>query len=351
MYKTVPLNQLDAAAWDSFVDSSDEAWLWHRSDLIKILTHWPGRSDRSFAIVGSSDNEILAIVPMHLVKNEKFSLVSVKTLNVLGGPALKNSFRENQTQHIFALLINELINISKRENAMQIDFSLSSMAPAYRGEKSPIVNPLLRLGAKETSTQTYIIDLRMGKENVWKTFEKRARNAIRKAENMKINIRRANSTTDLQTYYNLHQTNYQRTGVRPHPITYFEGIWQDFYAKGLALILFAELNGEAVAAESFGTYKNGAIYWTGAASQTGLSVNANSLLQWSAINQFIDSGIEFYEVGEAFPEEQEGKKRGLDRFKRSFGGKLSPYFKSRFISDKLTYTLFEFWKSLKKSRQ
>lgn len=348
MYKIVSLAQVANADWNAFVDSSDEAWLWHRYELIKILEKWPGRSDRSFAVLESSTNEILAILPLHLVKSTKVKLISLQTLSSLGGPALKNDLGEKHSQKISDVIMDELVKISKREKVMQIDFFLSPMSPAYRGENYPKVNPLLQIGATNTLTQVYVLDLQIGKQNIWQNFEKRARNAVRKAESLKVTVRSANKTGDLETYYYLHQTTYRRTGVNSHPFEYFEGIWRDFYSKGLAYIIFAELDGEPVAAESFGIYKNAAIYWTGASNEKGLALNANSLLQWTAINHFIDSEIKYYEIGQAFPEEISGKKSGLDHFKRSFGGQLYPYFSGRIISRKMLYALYSFFNTFRK---
>ena len=102
-------------------------------------------------------------------------------------------------------------------------------------------------------------------------------------------------------------------------------------SKKLAHILLAEWEGKIVAAENFGVYKRRAIYWTGAASDMGLSVEANSLLQWTAIQWMVDNGFEFYETGEAFPAARTGKDKGLNDFKKSFGGSLYPFYKGRLV--------------------
>jgi hypothetical protein len=39
--------------------------------------------------------------------------------------------------------------------------------------------------------------------------------------------------------------------------------------------------------------------------------------------------LSWYEVGEAFPNVKEGKLKGLNDFKKSFGGSLYPYYKGR----------------------
>jgi lipid II:glycine glycyltransferase (peptidoglycan interpeptide bridge formation enzyme) len=115
--------------------------------------------------------------------------------------------------------------------------------------------------------------------------------------------------------------------VAPHSEAYFEAIWSRFLAKEFARVWIAELNGEPVAAENFGVYKKAAIYWTGAANAKGLGAEANSLLQWKAMQWMMRNGIEWYETGEAFPQAPDGKSKGISNFKKSFGGSLYPYYK------------------------
>ena len=340
MFRIVPLSDIKAR-WDAFVDSSDEAWLWHKSDLIQILTSWPGRTDISFALLDSQSDEIFAILPLHRISNSKFG-ISLVTFNSLGWLALRNRLDEHQTEELLKIAFVHLKTLSNKEKSSQFDFALSPVAPAYR-QKHHSNFPKFPSKPLEVSTQTYVLDLSLGKEHAWTGFEKRARNAIRKAENLGVNIRPANHTSDLDAYYDLHKSTYNRTGVTPHPIEYFDGIWKYFYSKGLAHILFAEVDGQVVAAETFGVYKNAANYWTGAANEKGLACNANSLIQWHAILHFIDIGLKFYDIGEAFPDSVSGKQRGLDLFKRSFGGTLYPLFRGRIVTRKSLYFMFKFF--------
>ena len=64
----VPRPEIGRQVWDAFVETTEEAWLWHRYDLIEALLTWPGRSDLSFGIVdGSRGERVVAVVPLNLV--------------------------------------------------------------------------------------------------------------------------------------------------------------------------------------------------------------------------------------------------------------------------------------------
>ena len=51
------------------------------------------------------------------------------------------------------------------------------------------------------------------------------------------------------------------------------------------------------------------------------------------IKELRKRGVGWYEVGEAFPNYLNVKEKGLNNYKKSFGGKLYPYFKG-IINDK-----------------
>lgn len=330
-FEIVRRTEIGKDAWDEFVDASDEAWLWHRYDLQDAISTWYGKHDVSFAVWDKNIKKIVAVVPLHRIKPAGIFSLFYNDMDSLGGPACDNNLSNRYKQTILRC-VYERITSFIHCNVREINLSLSPMSPALRGEMCPRLNPLLELGCANTLSQTWIIDLRSGKDSLWKSMEGRARTAIRKAEKSEIIVREANSVDDCDIYYRLHCETYQRTGVRPHPKEYFEEIWKNFLVKRLSKIWFAEHNGEVVAAENFGVYKKAAIYWTGAASSKGLAVEANSLLQWTAMQWMVDSGIEWYETGEAFPHIKSGKLKGLSDFKKSFGGKLYPYYKGKLRS-------------------
>lgn len=327
-FRVAARKDVGSEAWDAIVEASDDAWLWHRYDFQDALATWPGSSDESFTLTAADEKQALALVPLRRITKRVAGMLPVHILESFGGPPLRNGLGEARRRAVLAAVRNEIGARMRRGICIEARISLPPMAPALRGESCPRVNPLLDMGCSNTLTQTWVVDLRGGREAAWTQMEGRARTAVRKAEKAGVTVREANKT-DRQIYYRLHQETYRRTGVPPHSEAYFGAIWDRFLGNGLARVWIAELNGEAVAGENFGVYKQAAIYWTGAASAKGLEVEANSLLQWTAMQWMIDNGVEWYETGEAFPQHRAGKEKGLNDFKKSFGGTLYPYYKGR----------------------
>ena len=317
-------------AWDALADASDEAWLWHRYDFQEALETWPGSSDESFAVTAPDEQQPLALVPLRRITRRVAGVVPVHILESFGGAALRNGLGEKRRRAVLSAVREELLKRARTGTCVEIRMALPPMAPALRGARCPRVSPLLDMGCDNTLTQTWVVDLGIGRDAVWKQMEGRARTAVRKAEKAGVTVREARAD-DLDTYHRLREETHRRTGVPPNTQTkdYFRVIWERFLSVGLSRVWVAELNGEPVAAENFAIYKQAGIYWTGAASAKGLEVEANSLLQWTAMQWMLENGIEWYETGEASPQVNAGKLKGISDFKKSFGGTMYPYYKGR----------------------
>lgn len=327
-FRAVTRRDVGKESWDTMADASDDAWLWHRYDFQDMLATWPNSKDESFALTAPDEKQPLALVPLRRITKRAAKMLPVHAIESFGGPALRNGLGEARRRAVLAAVHDEIGARMRRGICVEARISLPAMAPALRGENCPRVNPLLEIGCSNALTQTWVVGLRGGSDAVWKKMEGRARTAVRKAEKVGVTAREA-TASDRHIYYRLHRETYRRTGVPPHSEAYFDMIWDRFLGNGLARVWIAELNGEAVAGENFGVYKQAAIYWTGAATAKGLEVEANSLLQWTAMQWMIDNGIEWYETGEAFPQFRGGKEKGLSDFKKSFGGHLYPYYKGQ----------------------
>lgn len=335
--------------WDALADEFKEAWLWHCFDFQDALATWVQSRDESFAVVDGG--EIVALVPLRRITRRLAGLLPVYVLESFGGAALKNGIGERHRRAVLTAVREHLQAHAKRGICLETRLSLPPMAPAWRGADCPRVNPLLEMGCDNILTQTWVVDLRPGRTAVWARMEGRARTAVRKAEKAGVKVRAARDD-DLDTYERLREETFRRTGVQRPAQTreYFRVIWEKFLLKGRAAIWIAELDGEPVAAENFGIYKRAAIYWTGAASRKGLEVEANSLLQWTAMQWMIERGVEWYETGEAFPHLDSGKNKGLSDFKKSFGGTLFPYYKGRMFNGTMWEKLYRCARELGRAR-
>jgi hypothetical protein len=314
--------------WDALAESSDDAWLWHVDALADALATWPGAADRSFAL--ALGGEPLALMPLtSFAQSRTHGLVHFAHVLSLGGPAVAAGVRTRERERLRAFAVEQALTVARDSGGVELEVRLSPLAPAFRGDRCPRVNPLVELGFENTLTQTWIVDLRNGRDAVWSGLRDRARGEIRKAERVGVTVRKADAPGDIGVYYSLHVETYRRTGATPHPRAYFERIWSDLVSAGRAVVFFAELGGEVVAARNFGMFKQAGLYWTGAASDRGLEVGAGAMLQWHAMESMLERGFDWSETGEAFPGTLDSKLRGLSLHKAGFGGELYPLYRGR----------------------
>lgn len=315
------------ADWDAAAACSDGGWLWHRHDYIGALATWPGRRDDSFAL-RAEDGAIAAIVPLHVVDLRVRGVLVGRLADSVGGPAVSGAIPAGQRDVWYARAIATMRARAKAARTLWLDVRLPTLSP----QTVPDANPpaLADHGFVERSGQAYIVDLAEGDDARWNHLEKRVRTSVRKAERLGVTVRETTGAADLDAYYALHLETYRRTRATPHPRAYFEAIWR-LAAGGQAMVLVAEMDGRVVAAATFGIDKRTSLYWTAANGARGLEASASPLLQWTATTRLAARGVRWHEMGEAFPGESTGKSRGLDLFKRGFGGRLHPVRRGRMV--------------------
>ncbi len=312
---------IDVDIWNSLIDRSDDGWFFHRYEFQEALATWPAYEDRSFAIVSDQvPYDILALQPCHVRGNE--------VLESYGGIVCSPVLGPRQRREVIKLAYDTLFEFAAKYSLRRLDVRLSPMAPSLLGSSCPRINPLVHHGLDNRPSQTYIINLQCSEEELWSRLHQNCRTHIRKAEREGCTVRLASPTlSDLERYYELHCETYLRTGVRPHPREYFSSIWQHFVQSGMAVIFFAERDGVVIAADNEIFYKRAMSGWTAAGNTLAASLGANNLLHWRAMQWALRNGGFWYESGEAFPGARQGKSKGLNDFKRSFGGELYPIYR------------------------
>jgi len=333
-----PRAGIDRDQWDAFAEASDEAWLWHRADLIDAMTTWPAnRLDLSFGIVDQR-GALCAIVPLYLAFHRAARVIPHRYIHGLGGPACAKGLATGLRQKLLDRVHEQIVSLMASHDAERAELRISALTPAMRGPKAPRVNPLVLAGFENTQGETWTIDLGPSAEAIRARYFDGTRYELRRAAKTPYSLREASGNRDLEIYYGLHLQTYARTGAVPHPINYFRIIFERFIPRGLCRILFFERGGEAVAAQNTAIYKGGAYYWTGA-SATGKSGGENRVLADDQIMHARARGCTIYETGEAFVNSGDAKRHGLSNYKRSFGAELTPYYGGRLLAPQWKFRL------------
>lgn len=223
-------------------------------------------------------------------------------------------------------------DLIKKYKISYFNYSIQATLPkAYWPDKGIMINPMIFFGYKNVMSQSYVIDLSQEMDIIFKSYSQTTRNLInrcRKEKNIKI-VEAQSTINDMELYYKLHVETYLRTGVKPHPKSYFQHIFFDILPLNLCHILFLYNGENLIAAHNILLFKESAMYWTGA-SATEKGEGESRLLMHTQIAFAKSCGCKYFEIGEAFPNERIGKLKGLNDFKKSFGGFMHPIFSGEY---------------------
>ncbi len=321
-WKFLNLNPSLAIEWDKVVFESDDAWLFHLYDFASFTEKAWGYKSKSFLV--EEDGEIIAIFPLQIDSRRIIQSLYMGAC----GPAIKNKvdpgFRLTLLNHMF----NHVEEIAKENNSPEVDIFLSPHTKSSFNRWG--VNPLVNYYYNDISTHTWMSDLTRSEKEIFDGFSRNAKRLIKKTEGENFRIEKVKSLEEIDSYYQIHCENYARTGAQPHPKQYFVGIFNTICNKGYATIWkILDKEGNPIAYENIALFKKGAQYWTTCCRNDYLESGVNYLLQYHSMLWAKSQGALWFENGEAFPNIQDGKLRGLTDFKGKFGGELHRFFKGK----------------------
>jgi len=169
MYSNVRiLTEDEFVNWDKFVDDSPKGTLFHK-------TSWLKASGRKFVVYGYFKNaELFAGIPVMYRRILGCRIVSHPLLTpymgiIFGNHNAKYVKRISQEKEVIRAFAKQLKNDFHH---VQFRFPPGVMD----------LQPLLWEGFSSSISYTYIIDMNIGLDNIWKGMEDKRRNDIRKAE-------------------------------------------------------------------------------------------------------------------------------------------------------------------------
>ena len=170
---------------------------------------------------------------------------------------------------------------------------------------------------------TALLDLCPSEDELMAVMKQKSRYNIRLAARRGVTVREG-ELADLPLFYQLYAETAQRDRFLIRPPQYYEDAWGSFLREGLATLLLAEVEGQAVAGIILFTFGSQAWYMYGASSNLHRDKMPNYLLQWEAICHARARGCIVYDLWGA-PEQldESDPMWGVVRFKLGLGGEIA----------------------------
>lgn len=325
MLNVVPIAEIKSGDWDSCLRSSPDGWVFGLHGWQQLVTEvgpW-GFQELGFGLVDG--NELVAVMPLHF---QPSSRVAASSGWGGAGPIVADGIEPARRAWIVSETLGEAIKRATASGAVRLDIASSPVTRrAISGDGGD--GPYVVSGFVDRSLKSQVIALDRSEQDIWMGLSKTARNLVRRAEKAGYRVEQVDWEANLDAYYDMHTETYIRTGVTPHPKSYFAGIARHIAASGSAR-LFAILTpaGEPIAFHNMAVFGPGAFYHTGCSREIAGSDGAGYLLMFGAINAARSSGVSRYDCGWIFPEVSEGKQKGLTLFKTRFGGEPRQSFRA-----------------------
>ncbi len=322
----------DAQAWDQALLSLPnphvlQSWTWGE---FKARYGW-----RATRLLWQEDGQMVAAAS---VLQRKLPRLPVSLLYVPKGPALDWS-NGDLAERVLA----ELEDLARRRRAICVkvdpDVYYPDTAPPFspRPTCAPATTRLLEARGWRYSDEqiqfcnTVLLDLSQSEEDLLAAMKQKTRYNVRLATRRGVTIRVSTAiddpsalARDLDTFCQLYAETAQRDGFVIRPPKYYVDAWGSFLRRGLAQIILAEVEGEAVAGLILFTFGPTAWYMYGASSDRHRRTMPNNLLQWEAIRRAKTAGCTLYDLWGAPNQLDESDPMwGVVRFKLGLGGQLA----------------------------
>jgi lipid II:glycine glycyltransferase (peptidoglycan interpeptide bridge formation enzyme) len=206
---------------------------------------------------------------------------------------------------------------------------------------APALHERLRgLGFRSSRTvqprSTLVLNLELDEDELLGQMKSKTRYNVRLAGRRGVTIRSAQHIDEVSVFYDMLLETAQRDAFGIHTLAYYQAVYHLFNASGQGNLLFAEREGQLLAALWAIAFGQETIYMYGASRREGQRHMPTYLLQWEAMRWARSRGCSRYDlwgIPDSVATEQDERVRkkeknvrdglwGVYRFKQGFGGEI-----------------------------
>lgn len=183
---------------------------------------------------------------------------------------------------------------------------------------------------------TLVVDLRGSEDEILSRMKSKTRYNVRLAGRRGVTVRPARGPEEVGLFYNLLLETAERDSYGIHTRAYYETFHRLFNERGQGVLLFAEREGQVLAAVWVVGFGREATYVYGASQSEGRRHMPTHLLQWEAMRWARARGCTRYDlwgIPDSVGQNSDSRERlrqknvrdglwGVYRFKQGFGGEL-----------------------------
>ena len=285
------VNEDDRELWDTLVEKSPHGTIFHTWRLLNIVKKHT--KNKFYPIIGFKGTTPIGVYPLFFQKRFFLKMVFSPPPHAAVpylGPAfvdydkLKQSKKESLFIE-FQKSVNDFIS-----SELGGDYTHISVSPALMDSR-----PLKWTGYKIKPRYSYMIDLSIGMDALWKNITKNLRNDINRAKREGVHVE-CGLKNEMFDIYDLLVRRYAEQGKMVNVSReYLQEIYETLYPENLGITVVKH-NGELVTGGIHLYYKDRAYFWIGNPKPYCELTNTNELLTWESIKNASEKGYKYYEI-------------------------------------------------------
>ena len=353
--KIVSCYDIDSKAWDKFVETSSQAWLYHK--FYWQLQHLK-KANFSFAVIDENNaNSILAICPLFL-HTTKSRLVKIFIIGIViklflkilkkyrikhletgySGPAIAN-ISAKRRRKVEKFLFDHIDQIAKQEKAVRCEIRLDAGCNLqYK------YNPLWHYGYIHNLSflprLNCVLDLTKSEEQLLMEMEEDCRSIVRKAQRENFDVDIGNCEDIAKRFFNLFIKAQERIRGEKYLAEFqrFKTYFMDNFTTDNNIIFVVVKNKKQdVSAVALHLFKNQVLYFRAGSDEEYFKYGVNNFALWQAIKYSKKMGYKIFNVGTIYPSKplinesnklykEQQKEYSTGEYKKQFSNILYPAF-------------------------
>jgi len=272
MIKVVNYSNKYQKMWSEFVESCPNANIGHQIGWQSVMTESFGRDSRYLMAVES--NEALGILPLIRIKTlwGAKAYISIPWIDY-GGICANDK------------VVEEMLYAKAREIAEQEKVKFMEFRSISAGENN---------FKKRDDKVTFLLDLSVGLDSIWKGFNAKLRNQIRKSDKMGL-YTEYGGIERLNEFYSVFSRNMRDLGTPVWGKKCFESVLNVF--KDTSRLILVKRDNVTVAGGVVLTFKDRVYIPWASAIRDYLKYCPNHSLYWRVIRDSIEDGFKYFDFG------------------------------------------------------
>lgn len=321
---------IDRKTWDHYIGEIQSSTFNHTSHRIEFDMDLSSNIIQNESFIMKNQKEIIGSMSLYIEKNENGKLQFSLCNSYLFAPALNTKYDYVKQEKHLKEMMKYIDELGDKYNCILSMIRLDPLSNGSSNNRIFNYNYLMKYGYEDTSKLSQIVDLKLAKEDLWKSIRKGHKYEINKCNKFyEYELYDSENITDEK--FQIYKDIYLADAGRVTKSLELSNHYLNWIKSQNCILALSKFEDKYVSAMLVYIYKNQSYYLSAAQDHSKCTNNLSSHgLQWFVMNYLKEINIEYYELGwQYYPSRQEEiskKEQNISLYKRGFGGFTVPLF-------------------------